>query len=170
MSDDSRGGNKYLRTALMAGAGIGMLQAPGAYAEGPAAAQSTNQNPQEEFFVFGQSDSYKVDVSGVSKLTSPILDVPQSIETISEQVLQDRAVTNLNDALRSVPGITIGAGEFQIHRQFADHPWIFQPGRTCSWTESATMATTIATHSILSPSRFSKGPRQSCLGGVPRVA
>ncbi|MEO6080869.1 MAG: TonB-dependent siderophore receptor [Steroidobacteraceae bacterium] len=47
----------------------------------------------------------------LGKLTQPMVDTPQAITTITRAELDDRAVTNLNDALRTVPGITLGAGE-----------------------------------------------------------
>ena len=36
----------------------------------------------------------------LSRLTQPLLDTPQSIDVISDQVLQDRAITDLNNALK----------------------------------------------------------------------
>ena len=113
MIDETRGSRRYLRKVLLAGTGIGVLHAAGVYADDPATGTPANRNPQDVIYVFGRRDSYKVDASSVQKLTVPIIDVPQSIDTISGQVLQDRAVSNLNDALRTVPGITIGAGEFK---------------------------------------------------------
>ena len=62
---------------------------------------------------FGQKDAYKLNKSGLPKLAVPLIDVPQSINTISAQEMQDRAVMDLNQALKTVPGITIGAGEFR---------------------------------------------------------
>src|SRR5690606_13786365 len=38
-------------------------------------------------------------------------DTPQSINAIPKELLDDRGVVSLNDALRNVPGITLGAGE-----------------------------------------------------------
>ena len=114
MTDDTRGGNGRSRTAaLLAGTGIGMLHLHGAYAADSAADAPPDKGNLEEVYVFGQKDAYKQDTSTLPKLTTPIIDTPQSIDTISEQELQDRAITDLNQALRTVPGITIGAGEFK---------------------------------------------------------
>ncbi len=115
MTDETRGGAACLRTALLAGTGIGMLHVGGVYAEEAAAeAPPANRGALEEVYVFGRKDAYKPDTSSnLPKLTVPIIDVPQSIDTISGQELQDRAVTDFNQALRTVPGITIGAGEFK---------------------------------------------------------
>jgi len=50
--------------------------------------------------------------SSIGKFTEPLRDTPQSITVLSSQLLEDRAAMSLNDALRNVPGITLGAGEF----------------------------------------------------------
>jgi catecholate siderophore receptor len=115
MTDETRGGNGRFRTAaLLAGTGIGMLHFNGACADDSAAdPPAPNKGALEEVYVFGQKDAYQQDTSTLGKLTSPIIDVPQSINTISEQELQDRAVTDFNEALKTVPGVTIGAGEFR---------------------------------------------------------
>ena len=55
---------------------------------------------------------FKVDKSALGKLTEPLRDTPQSISTVSREVIEQRGVTNLNDAFRNVPGITLGASEF----------------------------------------------------------
>ena len=54
---------------------------------------------------------YKQETSSVSKLTELLRDTPQSITTVTRDEIDDRAVTAMNDALRSVPGISLGAGE-----------------------------------------------------------
>jgi catecholate siderophore receptor len=45
------------------------------------------------------------------KLTAALLDTPRAITVIPQAVLQQTAATSLQDALRTVPGITFGAGE-----------------------------------------------------------
>ncbi|GBQ66590.1 TonB-dependent siderophore receptor [Ameyamaea chiangmaiensis NBRC 103196] len=45
------------------------------------------------------------------KFTAPLLDTPKSITVISRQLLDETASNTLADALRNVPGITMGAGE-----------------------------------------------------------
>ncbi|HTJ63465.1 MAG TPA: TonB-dependent siderophore receptor [Alphaproteobacteria bacterium] len=62
--------------------------------------------------VFGHERDYKADLPSISKLTEPLVDTPQSITTITSQLIDDRGATTLNDALRNVPGISLGAGEF----------------------------------------------------------
>ena len=60
----------------------------------------------------GQAGDYQSTESNLPKLTSPLRDTPQTIETVTRQVMDDQGVTNLRDALRNVPGISISAGEF----------------------------------------------------------
>ncbi|MBP5993105.1 MAG: TonB-dependent siderophore receptor [Acinetobacter sp.] len=55
--------------------------------------------------------SLKIDQSSNKKFVAPLLDTPKSVSVISKQLIQDTQVTTLSDALRSVPGITLGAGE-----------------------------------------------------------
>lgn len=55
--------------------------------------------------------SYKVDRPASPKYTAPLVDTPRTVTVIPKQVLQDTATASLTDALRFVPGITLGAGE-----------------------------------------------------------
>lgn len=45
------------------------------------------------------------------KYTEPLIEVPQTIEVIPRQVMEEQGVTTLSDALRNVPGISLQAGE-----------------------------------------------------------
>jgi catecholate siderophore receptor len=106
MTFDKRGSRRF-GPVLLAGAGLGILQAPGIHAQEARTASS------DDVYVFGTRDAYKNDTSSLGKLAVPLIDVPQSVDTVSEQVMQDRAISDLNAALKNVPGITIGAGEFR---------------------------------------------------------
>ena len=75
----------------------------------PAVAQTSTRDI-ESVIVTGQA--YQVEQTSMSKIPTPILDTPQSITIVSKSELDDRGVANLNDALRLVPGISLGAGEF----------------------------------------------------------
>src|SRR5260221_9608649 len=100
MADETQRGSSSLRTvALLAGTGIGVLQLNGVYAAESAADAPPNRDALEQVTVFGQKDAYKLDTSGLLKLAVPLIDVPQSINTVSAQEMQDRAVTDLNTAL-----------------------------------------------------------------------
>jgi catecholate siderophore receptor len=56
-------------------------------------------------------ENYDTAQPTLDKLTQPIVDTPQSMTVISQAELADRGSSNLNDALRTVPGISLGAGE-----------------------------------------------------------
>ncbi|WHP05655.1 TonB-dependent siderophore receptor [Acinetobacter corruptisaponis] len=58
-----------------------------------------------------QTQGLKVDSSANTKYVAPLLDTPKSVSVISQQLIQDTQVVTLADALRTVPGITLGAGE-----------------------------------------------------------
>jgi catecholate siderophore receptor len=45
------------------------------------------------------------------KFTAELLDTPKSVSIVSEKLIAETGATNLQDALRMVPGITFGAGE-----------------------------------------------------------
>ncbi len=95
---------------LLAGASVGLV-AQAAFAQPPAADRGSR--PADEIVVTeSPPPSYRVEDNSLSKLTESIRDTPQSIATLSRELLDDRGATSLNDALRNVPGITLGAGEF----------------------------------------------------------
>jgi catecholate siderophore receptor len=56
-------------------------------------------------------DSYKADSASSPKFTQPLLDTPQTITVIKEELLLDQASVSLTDALRNTPGITFTLGE-----------------------------------------------------------
>ncbi|KIH81423.1 TonB-dependent receptor [Pseudomonas batumici] len=58
-----------------------------------------------------ESTSYQVEKASSQKYTAPLADTPRSVTVVPQQVLKDTAATSLQDALRTVPGITFGAGE-----------------------------------------------------------
>ena len=57
------------------------------------------------------STSYQVEKASSPKYTAPLIDTPRSVTVIPQQVLKDTGALNMPDALRTVPGITFGAGE-----------------------------------------------------------
>src|SRR5262245_28597796 len=91
----------------LVGAGVGLL-VPQAFAQSPA-----DRGGVDEIVVTEEAlHRYRVEDSALSKLSESIRDTPQSIATITKEMLDDRGLQSLNDALRNVPGITLGAGEF----------------------------------------------------------
>lgn len=55
--------------------------------------------------------TYNVEQSASKKYTAPLLDTPRSVTVVPQQVIKDTGALTLQDALRTVPGITFGAGE-----------------------------------------------------------
>src|SRR6185369_17495474 len=64
-----------------------------------------------------QALATSVDVTDTSvevslpKFTQPLVDTPQSIDIVPQQVIQDQGATTLRDTLRNVAGISLAAGE-----------------------------------------------------------
>jgi len=56
-------------------------------------------------------DEIKIEKVASDKATRPLLDTPQTITVIGDQVLRKQNLLTLRDALQTVPGITFGAGE-----------------------------------------------------------
>ena len=100
---------RHAKGRLLTGSALNIVWAAVALAgESPTVASAP-----EQVLIQGQlPGAYQVGVPSLSKLTEPLVDTPQSVQVISDPLLKDQAVTNLNDALRNVPGISLGAGEF----------------------------------------------------------
>jgi catecholate siderophore receptor len=90
-----------LGTSLTTGGGIVILTVA------PAAAQ---QAPAEQVFVV--APRFSTDEISLSKFPQPLLDTPQTVTVVTSDLLQQRGTTNLNDAMRNMPDISLGAGEF----------------------------------------------------------
>ena len=59
-----------------------------------------------EIVVTGQQETYRVpEATTGTRTDTPIRDVPQSIQVVPQQVLEDRRVTRLEEALRNVSGV-----------------------------------------------------------------
>lgn len=67
---------------------------------------------EEIIVVDRQREDYRLDESTVDKFTESLADTPQTITLVTSELMEDRGALTLDDALRNVPGITLGAGEF----------------------------------------------------------
>ncbi len=65
-------------------------------------------DPELEILVTGtRKNEYRVPNTSVgTKTDTPLRDIPQAIQVVPKQVLQDQQVTRLDDALRNVAGVT----------------------------------------------------------------
>lgn len=72
--------------------------------------------------VVGEQSTYNVESSASNKFTAPLLDTAKSVNIISQSIISDTGSTSLQEALRTVPGITFGAAEGG--NPLGDHPFI----------------------------------------------
>ncbi|NJK51480.1 TonB-dependent siderophore receptor, partial [Candidatus Gracilibacteria bacterium] len=69
--------------------------------------ESIAQEEDIELVVTGEQDGYRVPNTSIGTRTdTPLRDIPQSIQIVPQQVLEEQQVDNLNDALKNVPGAT----------------------------------------------------------------
>jgi catecholate siderophore receptor len=101
-----------LSRSLLGGTALGLLSMLT-----PAVAQTSGGTPtvlpsiSVETGRAGEGGSYRPEASTLPKLTEPLKDTPQSITVVPRQMLDDTGATNFRDALRTVPGISLAAGE-----------------------------------------------------------
>jgi catecholate siderophore receptor len=76
------------------------------------AQQTTERRETPEIIdVTGRAEKYNITTSASSKFTRPLLDTPQTVQVISQVMLQEQGALSLLDALRNTPGITMQLGE-----------------------------------------------------------
>ncbi|MCP3138129.1 TonB-dependent receptor [Pyxidicoccus xibeiensis] len=95
-------------------------------AQSPGAPAATSQAPGTEEAGQGAQDTfvlptvqveaeaekgYQAKESSLTRLPKPLVDTPQSVTVVPEEVLEEQQVTTVREALRNVSGITISAGE-----------------------------------------------------------
>ena len=99
---------------ILAGSAVGIALANGVAAQPaspPAPTEAAVQLPPIAVQGTGRSGRYQSAVPSLSKLTQPLVDTPQSITVIPQQLMEDQGVTAVREALRNVPGISLAAGE-----------------------------------------------------------
>jgi|SRR5665213_2819682 len=58
-----------------------------------------------------QGGGYQATQQSINRLQTPLKDTPQTVNVVPQQVIQEKRAVSMEDALRSVPGITFSAGE-----------------------------------------------------------
>jgi catecholate siderophore receptor len=108
-----KGKTAFQKICLAAGEGVGKAVAFSfALASHAVAAEPKKEEPITLPPVVVQDQgSYYTPESSLSRIPVPLKDVPQSITVIPQQLMQERAASSFQDALRSVPGISFQAGE-----------------------------------------------------------
>src|SRR5689334_7483340 len=79
----------------------------GFLATAPAMAADIDADAEQAIIVTGQQTT---DLES-PKAVAPLLDTPQTVTVISDQVIRKQNLLTLRDALATIPGITFGAGE-----------------------------------------------------------
>jgi iron complex outermembrane recepter protein len=80
--------------------------------EKPQDEPTAQQDEPIELVVTGERDSYRVEETSVGTRTdTPLRDIPQSIQVVPQQVIQDTQARSITEALENVPGVVAqGAG------------------------------------------------------------
>ena len=78
----------------------------------PAPQQAPPPPPAQPVAAAGQGATpYQVTNTGITRLPVPLIDTPQIVNVIPQQIIQEQSVSTVEDALRYIPGITFSAGE-----------------------------------------------------------
>jgi catecholate siderophore receptor len=103
----------FQRICLAAGEGVGKAVAFSfALVSNAVAAEPKKEEPISLPPVVVQDQgSYYTPESSLSRIPEPLKDMPQSITVVPQQLMQERAASSFQDALRNVPGISFQAGE-----------------------------------------------------------
>lgn len=91
-----------------------VLAASPAFAQdaAPPAASADHDKELAPIQIKGAAEhSYKADFSSSVKFTAPLVDTPKSVTVIPQELIHNSGAATLTEALRTVPGITFGAGE-----------------------------------------------------------
>ncbi|MBW4509446.1 MAG: TonB-dependent siderophore receptor [Scytonematopsis contorta HA4267-MV1] len=88
--------------------------------EAPQEKPSAQQDEPIELVVTGEQDGYRApDASVGTRTDTPLRDIPQSIQVVPQQVLQDRQARSIRDGLENVSGVTsIGYGSNSTREYF----------------------------------------------------
>jgi catecholate siderophore receptor len=110
---------KKTRPALLVALALQQLYSP-AFAQTPGpvtptandSKANTEQLPEVKVSGKKDNDDYAPGVSTVgAKTMAPLRDIPQSATVVNRAVMESQGVASLQEALRNVPGITIGGAE-----------------------------------------------------------
>ncbi|MES2492214.1 MAG: TonB-dependent siderophore receptor [Pseudomonadota bacterium] len=79
---------------------------------GASAAEADAAEAGDSILVIGKSHGYvALESTTATKTDTPLIDVPQTINVITREQLDDQAQHSMADVLRYVPGTTVGQGE-----------------------------------------------------------
>jgi iron complex outermembrane recepter protein len=76
------------------------------------------EGPDEEIVVTGERNRYRApNASTATKTDTPIRDIPQSIQVVPQQVIEDQQTVSLEDALRNVSGVRPANNNVNVSNQ-----------------------------------------------------
>lgn len=110
MSQDRNHNSSYLALTCAGFAAI-LAPAAGQAQEAAPAAAAPTQLKGVTVTDTAIDDKTKSEELESPRYTRPLLDIPQTVTVITDQVLLEQNLLTLRDALSTVPGITFGAGE-----------------------------------------------------------
>ncbi|BDA71233.1 ferrichrome-iron receptor [Calothrix sp. PCC 7716] len=89
--------------------------------EAPQEKPFSQQDGPIELVVTGEQDGYRApNASTATRTDTPIRDIPQSIQVVPQEVLRDRNVRTVNEAVETVSGVLDGGDSiFRIFRGFS---------------------------------------------------
>ncbi len=86
-----------------------IVSAQGAMAQEAEKAETLGRVVVTDTVVDGEN--YRVEEASSPKYTAPLLDTPRSVTVLTADLMRQTGASSLTDALRLVPGITLGVGE-----------------------------------------------------------
>ncbi|MEY2831537.1 MAG: hypothetical protein RLZZ574_795 [Cyanobacteriota bacterium] len=84
---------------------------------------TAQKTPDQEIEIIatgeGENNDYFVpDANSATRSNAPLLDTPQSVQVVPQEVLQDQQITRLDEAVRNVSGVTFGGTDLGRNLQF----------------------------------------------------
>lgn len=105
----------FLMSGLLASASSLLLAAPAHAADNAADSAATDAQRDylpADIIVTASRETYVGDDgSSATKTSTPLIDVPQAVTVITAHQLEDQGITQLGNALRYVPGVSLETGE-----------------------------------------------------------
>ncbi|MGD9943679.1 MAG: catecholate siderophore receptor Fiu [Burkholderiaceae bacterium] len=99
------------RQTALAAALVLAMSAPAIAQTQPAPGATPPERRLKEVAVEAAPESYRAERVSSPKQTQPLVDTPQTISVIRQEMLQEQGATSLTEALRNTPGITLLLGE-----------------------------------------------------------
>ncbi|MGB5901779.1 MAG: TonB-dependent siderophore receptor [Xanthobacteraceae bacterium] len=115
--------------------------------------------------------------AGISRLPVSLADTPQTVNVVTQQVIQEQRLLSMEDALRTVPGITFSAGEGGVQgdspiiRGFAARGDMFRDGiRDPGWyTRDLFSSDRVEVHKGPSGFAFGRGSTGGAINTVSKL-